>query len=300
MRKIEIYDYIKNIMECEVLMNNKDLIPPFLLDFIIPLKFVVIEYCELLDNSEQYGKTRYYHLNKLKECNDNGYKLITIFEDEWICNKELLKSKISHILGVDNKKRIYARKCGITEISSGIASKFCNENHIQGYTGASKKLGLYNNGRISAVMTFSKPSLSKGNRKSSKNIWELSRYCTNCNVIGGAGKMFKFFQRNYLWREIFSFADKRWSDGNLYMKLGFEKLNDTEPNYYYFYINQDYKNYKRYHRFNFRKQELKKKLKQFDPKSTEYENMINNGWDRIWDCGNYKFILKNEYYTGKL
>ena len=29
----------------------------------------------------------------------------------------------------------------------------------------------------------------------------------------------------------------------------------------------------------------------YDPKLTEYENMLNFGYDRIWDCGNYKFVL---------
>jgi len=37
---------------------------------------------------------------------------------------------------------------------------------------------------------------------------------------------------------------------------------------------------------------LKDKLEKFDENSTEVENMQNNGYTRIWDCGNYVFELK--------
>lgn len=290
--EMEIHEYIKEITDCDIKTNDRLIISPQELDVVIPSKNIAIEYCGLYWHSEKRGKDRKYHLNKFNRCLDKGYRLLTIFEDEWNNNKKLVKKKLLHILGGSKERRVYARKCGIVEIESHIASKFCKENHIQGYTGASIKLGLYYMGELLAVMTFAKPSLSKGNKKGSYGIWELSRYCTKCNVIGGAGKMFKFFQRNYLWNEIFSFADKRWSDGNLYHKLEFEKMKDTKPNYFYFYKKQNYKDYKRYHRFNFRKQELKNKLDTFDPNKTEYENMLMNDWDRIWDCGNMKFVIK--------
>jgi hypothetical protein len=42
----------------------------------------------------------------------------------------------------------------------------------------------------------------------------------------------------------------------------------------------------------FQKHKLKNILETFDPLKTEYENMLENGWDRIWDCGNAKFEWK--------
>jgi hypothetical protein len=47
-----------------------------------------------------------------------------------------------------------------------------------------------------------------------------------------------------------------------------------------------------YSRVNFQKHKLPKLLKEFDPTQTEWENMINNGYDRIWDCGNDVWIMK--------
>ena len=64
----------------------------------------------------------------------------------------------------------------------------------------------------------------------------------------------------------------------------------TPVNYYYII------NGIRKHRYNYRKNILKDKLDTFDSSLTEYQNMINNGYDRIWDCGN----LKYEYDRGTL
>jgi len=46
-----------------------------------------------------------------------------------------------------------------------------------------------------------------------------------------------------------------------------------------------------YYRTNFRKKLLAKKLKVYDEKLTEWQNMQLNNYDRIWDCGNFKYEL---------
>ncbi len=134
-------------------------------------------------------------------------------------------------------------------------------------------------------MTFKQGSVSK----KTKNGWELDRFC-NINgyyIPGIASKMFKYFIKNNLnIREITTYADLRFSNGNLYDKLGFNYKYNSDPNYFYI-VNKERKN-----RFTFRKGVLKSKLKLFDPELTEYQNMLNNGHDRIWDCGHrvYEYI----------
>ena len=75
----------------------------------------------------------------------------------------------------------------------------------------------------------------------------------------------------------------------MYFKTGFTFLTHTKPNYFYF------KNSSVFSREQFQKHMIKNKLPIFDQNLTEYVNMLNNGFDRIWDCGNYKFV-----YTTKL
>ena len=271
--------FIKTLCD-NVIVHDRELISPYELDIVIPDKNITIEYCGLYWHSELAGKNRTYHLNKLNMCNEKGYQLITIFEDELVFNESLVFSRLKNFLHKENGKKIFARKCNIKEISTKRARIFCSNNHLQGYGSGSKvKLGLFYSNELLSVMTFSKPSIAKGARTDDLTIWELNRFCSkeNYRVIGGASKLLKYFERNYHWKKIFSYADRRWSIGNVYEKLNFKLVESVRPNYWYI------RNQQRLHRFNLRK-------KYDDDKHlTEWDIRKAQGWNRIWDCGNLRY-----------
>ena len=97
--------------------------------------------------------------------------------------------------------------------------------------------------------------------------------------MGGASKLFAHFVKHYTPIKVLSFADKRWSTGNLYQQLKFTSVGDTRINYWYI----DTKNTKRIYRYALRKN------KNDDQSLTEYENRIKQGYKRIWDCGSSKW-----------
>ena len=74
------------------------------------------------------------------------------------------------------------------------------------------------------------------------------------------------------------------------MKLGFNFINESEPNYYYFKIEDLFLGeYKLYSRNNFQKHKLKfhKDTKEFfNDELTEKDIMLKAGYRRIYDCGN--------------
>jgi hypothetical protein len=84
---------------------------------------------------------------------------------------------------------------------------------------------------------------------------------------------------------IISFADRRLSNGDLYLKSGWQLISISNPCYWYF------KNKKLFHRSSFMKHKLKS-YPEFDHNLTEWQIMIKMGYDRIWDCGNLKFQSK--------
>jgi hypothetical protein len=133
-------------------------------------------------------------------------------------------------------------------------------------------------------MTFGNLRKNLG-QKSKEGSYELLRFCNalNTSVIGGASKLFKYFIKNYDFKEIISYSDNSRSNGNLYKILGFENINET-INYYWT------KNDIRYHRFNFRKDKLVKKG--YDPNKTEIQIMSDLGYIRIFDSGTKKWIYK--------
>ncbi len=274
----EIIEFIKSL-GFEIIENDRIILKPKELDIYLPTERLGIEFNGIYWHSEKYLDNN-YHLYKTEECLKQGIRLIQIFEDEWILKQEIVKSRLKQILGISNVERIHARKCLIKEISPKDKNVFLEEFHIQGKDNSRIKLGAFFEDKLISVMTFSKGNISKGS-KSKEGVWELNRFCSDSNyhIPGIAGKLLKYFQRNFDWIEIFSYADRRWSNGNLYFQLGFELSHVTKPNYWYV------KQLQRIHRFNLRK-------RPDEPKDiTEAILRTKEGYTRLYDCGNLKFQL---------
>lgn len=269
--------------------KNRSLLDGKEIDLVIPELKIGIEYNGLYFHTENMGKNSNYHINKTLSCNELGYRLIHIFEDEWMVNKELVKSKLRHILGKNDGEKIGARKTKIITIDKEIKSNFLNEFHIQGNDKSDIFYGAYYNDILVGVMTFN----SKRNMTKNNNFeYELSRYSTRKDYIisGLASKMLKYFVNEYNPKSIISFADRRWTlDGkkNMYTELGFELVKVLKPNY--FYYNSKVSRYKRYHKFSFGKNNLKKKYPEIDLTKTEFEITEELGFSKIWDCGLFKY-----------
>ena len=282
----ELYEYLCSIVGKEKVIEkkrgaingNKEL------DIYIPSKKFAVEFNGLYWHCE-LSKDKNYHLNKTKECEDNGIRLFHVFEDEWRDKKNIVKSMLNNIL-VEKSERIFARKCEIHDVSTDEAKKFLNENHLQGYCPAKIRYGLYYNGILMSLMTFGKTRHFVGN---GKHEWELLRFCNRLNysVVGGASKLLNYFIQNINPNEIISYADRRWSNGNLYDKLGFSLYNTSKPNYYYIIGG------KRIYRYNLRKGVLMKKYG-CPENMTEREFCLSQKWYRIYDCGCLCYVWKKE------
>ena len=285
----EIYDFISQHVEAD--FNNRKVISPLELDIFIPSKNIAIEFDGLLYHSSGYSSLSAcnsleeyptYHLEKTQACIEKGIQLFHIFENEWRDKKEIWKSVLLNALGKSEK--VYARKCEIKKVPSKEAKKFLEKNHLQGACNSKINLGLFYNNTLISLMTFGKPRFNK------EYDYELLRFCNalNTSVIGGAGKLLSYFIKNYNPKSILSYANLRWSTGNLYEQLGFTLISQSSPNYFYF--NEDFILHSR---IEFQKHKLKDKLENFDEKLTESENMYNNGYRKIYDCGNLVYILEN-------
>ncbi len=282
--EIELNEFLEKYFK--TLQNSRSIISPFELDIVIPKLKIAIEYNGVYFHSDKFLEDR-YHLEKLEMCQDKGYKLIQVFEDEWTYKKDIVKSRLLNIIG-KTPNVVYARKTEVREVSSKDSMKFLEENHLQGKLGAKVRLGLYHNDKLVSLMTFGSLRKNLGS-KSKDGHFELLRFCNllNTNVVGGASKLFKYFIRTYKPKEVISYADKRWSEGNLYKMLGFTEEHHSKPNY--FYTNNGYT---RESRFKYRKSELVKEG--FDKSKTERQIMKEKGYNRIYDCGAIRFKYKTK------
>lgn len=292
----DLKKFISEDLNFEILSNNKSIFNGIEIDIIIPEKKICFEFNGNLYHSENYGgKKRSFHLNKTEICQKNGYKLIHIMEDEWFLKNQIVKEKIKHILNVknENRKSIYARKCQIKLISSKDKNLFLNKNHIQGEDKSDIHLGAFYNEELISVMTFG----SKRNMTSiSEGSFELRRFASDINylVVGIFSKFISFFKKNYTPKHIFTFLDLRWNpnlNDNVYVNNGFNMVELIKPDYTYY--NSKVSRYNRFHKFSFGKNLLKEKFPQIYSKDkTEWQIMQELGYDRIWDCGKYRYELK--------
>jgi hypothetical protein len=251
------------------------------LDFYFPEQNLAIELDGLYWHSIEFRNSK-YHLNKTERCAETGITLIHVFEDEWIYKKEIVISRILNQLGL-SQRREFARKCKVKEISANVAKEFIEKNHIQGQVPASIRLGLYKDEELVSVMTFGNLRKSLGSNAKAGH-YEMYRFCNklNTSVAGGAGKLLNYFIDKYSPKEIISYADRRWSNGGLYKKLGFTQAKTSPPNFWY--VKGDV----REHRFNYTQKKLIKLVGEELPLETM---LLQLNLIRIYDCGSFKFRL---------
>lgn len=289
----EISKKIKNILEeknIDFILNDRKIIQPYELDFYIPKHNLAIEVNGNYFHSELSGqKDKNYHLSKTKLCYEKKVKLIHVYEDEVNNNFDIVRSRIQHLLGEQDKK-IYARKCTIKEISSKTKKEFLEENHLQGDCKDTLRYGLYYKEELVSVMTFGKRKITGSNKDSN---WELIRFCNKnyYSVIGSFNKLLSHVLKNNDIKNFITYADCRWSGYDeketVYYKNNLKFNGYSSPSYWY----MDRKNYNyRINRFNFRKSKLVSEG--FDSNKTEWEIMQERNFDRIWDCGNMKFTYQ--------
>jgi hypothetical protein len=157
--------------------------------------------------------------------------------------------------------------------------------HIQGGDKTALRYGAFFNGSLVAVMTF----------LSSEDGYSLNRFATNTDFVitGIASRLLKSFVVEYKPPCIKTFADRRWTldvNNNLYTKLGFALVEIQPPVFHYVSSDDNYS--VRYNRQQFMKFKILKKFPELDPSKTGAELMVELGFDRIWDCGNFKFLLR--------
>lgn len=276
-----LYEYIKSIYDGNIIQSNRSILSGKELDIYLPDYKIAIEYNGLYSHQHRPSETKEclikgksYHLQKTLDCAKQGIHLLQFYSDEWLLKKDIVKSVIASKLNLNQK--IFARKCEKIIIETHQKNNFLNDNHIQGEDKSKIKLGLLYEDDLVCVMTFCKSRFNKNYK------WELSRFSNKMgiNVIGGFSKLLKWFRKDYD-GNIVSYADRRYSNGNVYLKNGFENIRVNSPSYYYIDKNCN----KRYNRMMFQK----KIIGAYD--CTEYEKAREMGYNKIYDCGTICFGL---------
>lgn len=265
-----------------VRLHDRSIIAPLEIDIMLDDRKIGIEFCGIYWHGELCIPDKNYHLNKLQQMQGRGYRLITIFEDEWLHKRSIVESRLLNVIGHSERGK-GARQLTVRAIRSMLANSFLELHHIQGAgTAGFARYGAFDDEQLVAVMTFSRPRVALGRTSGAD---ELLRFATDGrNYPGIASRLFQTFVREHHPDRVISYADRRWSQGRLYERLGFKSVHETKPNYWYTDRNKIIREY----RFNYRKDRIKHLVEHGDEK-TERQIMTELGRDRIWDCGSLKF-----------
>lgn len=273
-----------------IVENDMSVLKDQALQYYIPALKKAIVFCDF-DSYNELKVGKKLLQNTYLRCKEAGVVVIHVFEDEWQSKRKIVEDKIKHLLGLNDHEKIYARKCEIREIEdTKVKDEFLEKYHIQGKDSSAIKIGLYYKDELMSVLTFGVRRVCMGTKVVHQSEYELLRFASRTDklIVGGFSKLLKYFIDKYDPKLITTFSDLRYSTGNLYEKNNFTFDHMTEPNYWYY---KDNDTTKRWHRFNYRKQELSKKLKVFDPEKTEKDNCILNGVVPIYDAGNYFLVI---------
>lgn len=231
-------------------------------------------------------KSSNYHKDKYLFFKNSNINLIQVFEIDWINKEHIVKSIIKNKLKL-NASKIYARSCVIKAVLAKDSKIFLEMNHLQGPIHSKVNMGLYYKEELVALLNMSK------NRYSTTEEWEVIRFTskTDTTIIGGFERLLKYFIDQHTPKNIVSFVNVNYFTGDSLSKLGFTLAHHTKPNYFYFKSNDVIKTYSS--RIVFQKHKLKKLLPIFKSELSEWNNMQLNGYLRIFDAGNLKFVWKN-------
>jgi len=258
---------VQSVYKGTIHCGDKTLLDKKELDLYLPEVQLGIEFDGTYWHSGDRVKSRRQHLDKFNEARSKGVRVLFIREDEWDNKPEIVLSIIRNATG-GNSTKIYARKCEIMELGTKDYLAFCNENHLQGAVGASKKLGLYYEGNLVALAGFS---------KSSKYGYMLARFSVklNTSVVGGLSKLMTAFGE-----PVYTYCDKRMFGGLGYLSAGFEvvEFGDT-PDLWFT------KQGKVLSRAAMTKPAMQKRWGILE-EGTQESIAASHGWDAIRYCGN--------------
>ena len=258
----KLYTFVKSMCN-NAIRNDRTIISPYELDIVIPDKKIAIEYCGLYWHSECRGKDSNYHLNKLNMCNDVGYRLITIFEDEWVSKNGIVKDKLRNIL-VKKHNKVYAHDCSAKIISNSQVVEFCKINYLYKMFNADHFIGAFYNNNLVAVM---------GVHRDYPLDYFVSGCCTKINfyIENIDTVLLCFFENKFKLSVNYVYIDRRWDDVSKYSHLGFNYYDTISPVCWLFHNNK--------RRF------LKKLVScELTNHCIEKAQAIN----KIWDCGQIK------------
>lgn len=220
-------------------------------------------------------------LQELDFYENRGWQVIHLWRDVWETQPAIVKSRLRSLLGIS--ARIPGRLTLVKPIDAALFKEFLKKNHLQDSAKCVYRYGLFlknmpqnqpflNDATIIsdcvAVAGFGPVRLMPG-RGEHYYSGELIRFSNvlNHTVVGGLDKLIQAFLREHPVQDLMTYADRDWSTGKSYERLGFKRTETTGPQEFWL----DFKTNLRHH-----------------PHRLKAD--FSEDYQKVYNSGNYKYI----------
>lgn len=234
-----------------------------------------------------------------------GKRIIHLWEDVWHQKPAVVLSRLRALMG--QSVRIPARLTQVQRIDRPTLDQFLSTHHLQVVTQSKYKYGLFlparyfrvlpdafkatylsneTDERLVAVATFSHPRTITRDGLPFRSF-EMVRFANHLDttVVGGIDKLLKAFVTDqyalhppaagHPFIDIMTYADRDWSDGRSYERLGFTRLDLTPPQQFWIRPGEWTRYYP--HRL---------------PEGLSEAEMTAHGYLPVFNAGSIKFLKK--------
>jgi Zn finger protein HypA/HybF involved in hydrogenase expression len=185
-------------------------------DVIVPSHKLAVEFNGVYWHSYPRAH-RGQHYHKRKNAEANGYRLITIWEDDWKHKRERMESLLRRAIE-GPMTEIGARETTLVKVLRDVAKAFHEDHHVQDFriSTADQHYGLFDQADLVAVASFDKKGV-------------LHRYTVlgGLSIAGGLQKCIKAFRGDFGDLPIVTYCDRDHFMGNLYRAAGFVQTGGT-------------------------------------------------------------------------
>ncbi len=203
---------------------------------------------------EKRADEGHFCVNLTKALAAQNWRVVHLWDDVWQHRPDVVLSRLRALMG--QSVRIPGRVTQVRRIDRQTADAFLTANHLQVSLTGKYRYGLFLPNRyyrvlppdfapvslpesqtelLVAVATVAHPRVFARDTGPHRSF-ELLRFANRLNttVVGGMDKLLKAFAADHApepgtTADLMTYADRDWSDGQGYKRLGFAKISHTEP-----------------------------------------------------------------------
>ena len=220
-------------------------------------------------------------LQELDFYENRGWQLIQLWQDVWENQTIIVKSRLKALIGIS--ARIPGRLTLVRPLESDFFKEFLKKNHLQDSVKCPYRYGLFLKNMPQNQAFLNDPAIindcvavagfgpvrlmpGRGDRYYSGELIRFSNVL-NHTVVGGLDKLLKAFLRDHPVQDLMTYADRDWSMGKSYERLGFQRVETTPPQEFWL----DPKTQTRY-----------------NPK--RMKEGFSEEFQKVYNSGNYKYL----------